>query len=62
MKQQLLGTITISSETDIYEIFEVEGVFGVTSKRGLDTIGNGVSFKTIEKAINYVNKSIREND
>lgn len=66
--QSLYGTIVIQSDTDTYSIFQVDAIpnettkgFGVTSKGGIDTVGNGLVFPTIQKAMGYVNQSIKNN-
>lgn len=59
-EQRLWGSLTIYASNDNYIIFMTDDyVFGVTSERGLDTIANGKSFKTIEAALKYVDERIK---
>jgi len=67
-KQRLSGSIIIETKADTFRIFQVDAtpnetknVFGVTSKRGYDTVGNGLVFPSIQKAIAYVNYAIKNN-
>lgn len=61
----LACTITIEDKDDTYYVSQQyldelnPSVFGVTSKGGIDTIANGLSFPYFDKALDYVRLRIR---
>jgi hypothetical protein len=61
MTQYLPCSLTIEAEKDTYKISQYLNSmrFGVTSKHGLDTVSNGVTFNTIQAAIKYVENLIK---
>ena len=57
----LNGNITIDSVTDTYRIEQVGVRFNVTSRKGIDYMGNGhEGFKTIPAAIKAIMDSVSE--
>jgi hypothetical protein len=61
---RLTGYLEIEGKNEeIYTIEQYDSSyeFYVTSTRGIDTAANGVTFSTLQRAINYVNRSIKAN-
>lgn len=60
MKMYLSGSLTVHGINGrVYWIRQDENnFFGVTCNRGIDTLGNGLGWKTIGPALKYINASI----